>query len=131
MWNTDRDDLAAHARKPIRTSSAVMPTLQDVHWKQVEAGEFGSKLRYLLKPPSKEFSVGRLRRPRKDGTPHYRHNKRQIRAGTRKKLFRLMRSLYIAELAMAGGEGIAILKKLKHEGLRDYHRRFGWSERRP
>jgi hypothetical protein len=64
-----------------------MPNLAAAHWKRVERGKFGQKICYLAKSPCKEYSIGKYTEGGKDGEPRYKHNKRDIRPGTRVKLF--------------------------------------------
>lgn len=42
-----------------------------------------------------------------------------------------MRDMYLDHLAMAGGEGRELLRRIKYEALREYRRKNGWSNRRP
>ena len=107
-----------------------MPNFAAAHWKQVERGKFGKKICYLAKSPRKEYSIGKYAEAGKDGEPRYKHNKRDIRPGTRVKLFHLMESLYLDQLTMAGGEGVELLKRIKFDGLRYYRNKYGWRERR-
>lgn len=91
---------------------------------------FGKKICYVAKSPCKEYSIGKYSEAGKDGEPHYKHNKRDIRPGTRVKLFHLMESMYLDQLTIAGGEAVEILKRIKFGGLQHYRRRHGWRERR-
>jgi len=84
----------------------------------------------LAKSPCKEYSVGKYAEAGKDGEPHYKHNSREIRAGTRVKLFHLMEPLYLDQLTMAGGDGVTILQQVKSDGLRTYRNKYGSRERR-
>ena len=130
VWGISRRRLS-HAIKRVNVKlEAIMPDFAAAHWKQVEIGKFGQKICYLAKSPRKEYSVGKYRDPKKNGEPHYKHNSREIRPGTRVKLFHLLRHMYLDRLAMAGGDGVKILQRIKFGALRGYGR-HKWSKRRP
>jgi hypothetical protein len=131
VWGIGRKRLSRIIKKLNTKLEAVMPDFAAAHWKRVERGKFGKKICYLAKSPSKEYSAGKYTEPGKNGNPHYKHNKRDIRPGTRVKLFHLMQSMYLDQLIMAGSDGVPILKKVKFAAMKDYRRRYGWSERRP
>ena len=130
VWGISRKRLSRIIKKLNCKLEAVMPNLAAAHWKLVERGKFGHKICYLGKSPCKEYSIGKYTEAGKDGEPRYKHNKRDIRPGTRVKLFHLMQSMYLDQLTMAGGEGVEILKRIKSSGLQNYRRRHGWRERR-
>jgi hypothetical protein len=130
VWGIGKKRLSRIIKKLNSKVVAVMPNFDAAHWKQVEVGKFGKKICYLVKSPRKEYSVGKYSEGGKDGEPHYKHNRRAIRPGTRVKLFQLLESLYLDQLTMAGGEGVEILKRIKSNGLQNYRRRHGWRERR-
>jgi hypothetical protein len=130
VWGISRKLLARAIKKLSSKLEAVMPDFAAAHWKRIERNKLGKKICYLAKSPRKEYSVGRYTEAGKNGEPHYKHNKRHIRPGTRVKLFHLMQSMYLDQLTMAGGEGVKILKRMKSSGLQNYRRRHGWRERR-
>jgi hypothetical protein len=39
--------------------------------------------------------------------------------------------MYLDQLAMAGGEGVEILRRVKFDALQGYWRQYGWREKRP
>jgi hypothetical protein len=130
VWGTGRKRLSRIIKKLNTKLEAVMPDFAAAHWKRVERGKFGKKICYVAKSPCKEYSIGKYSEVGKNGEPHYKHNKRDIRPGTRVKLFHLMEPLYLDQLSMAGGEAVEILNRIKFGGLRNYRRRHGWRERR-
>ena len=130
VWGISRRRLSRTIKKLNVKLAAVMPEFAAAHWKQVESGKFGQKICYLAKSPRKEYSVGRYTKLKENGEPHYKHNNREIRPGTRVKLFHLLRHMYLDRLAMAGGDGVKILQRIKFGALRGYGR-HGWSKRRP
>jgi hypothetical protein len=130
VWGISRKRLSRTIKKLNSKLEAVMPNFAAAHWKRVERGKFGKKICYVAKSPCKEYSVGKYPEPKQNGDLHYKHNRRDIRPGTRVKLFLLMQSLYLDQLTMAGGEGVEILKRIKSSGLKNYRRQHGWRERR-
>lgn len=130
VWGISRRRLSRTIKKLNVKLAAVMPEFAAAHWKQAESGKFGQKICYLAKSPRKEYSVGRYTKLKENGEPHYRHNSRAIRPGTRVKLFHLLRHMYLDRLSMAGGRGVQILQQIKSAALRGYHCRYGWSKRR-
>jgi hypothetical protein len=130
VWGIGRKRLSRMIKKLNCKLEAVMPNFAAAHWKRVEGGKFGKKICYIAKSPFKEYSIGKYIEPKENGEPGYKHNRRDIRPGTRAKLFHLMESMYLDQLTMAGGEGVEILTRNKTSGLKEYRRRHGWRERR-
>jgi hypothetical protein len=130
VWGISRKRLSRMIKKLNSKLEAVMPDFAAAHWKRVARGKFGKKICYIAKSPCKEYSVGKYAKVGKDGEPNYKHNKRDIRPGTRVKLFHLMQSMYLDQLTMAGGDGVEILNRIKSSGLQNYRSRHGWRERR-
>jgi hypothetical protein len=93
-----------------------MPGLCAVHQKLIELGQFGYKLWYILKSPCKEYSIGKRRKAdERTGLARFKQNSRKLRPGNRVKLFYLMQNMYVDKLAMAGGEGRELLRRIKYE----------------
>jgi hypothetical protein len=46
------------------------------------------------------------------------------------RLFHLMRDMYLDKLAMAGGQGSKLLRRIKYEALSEYRFKNGWDDRR-
>ena len=42
-----------------------------------------------------------------------------------------MGDMYLDKLAMAGGEGSELLRRIKYDALREYRTKKGWDARRP
>ena len=122
VWAIKRKRLSRTIKRLNEKMEAVMPDFAAAHWKRVERGKFGKKICYLAKSPRKEYSVGKFNKPKENGDPHYKHNRRDIRPGTRVKLFHLMRYMYLDQLSMAGGQGVQILQRIKSAALRGYRR---------
>jgi hypothetical protein len=127
VWSISRKPLSRIIKKLNCKLEAVMPDFAAAHWKRVERGKFGKKICYIAKSPCKEYSVGKYTELGTNSEPHCKHNRRDIRPGTRVKLFHLMRTMYLDQLTMAGGGGVDILKRIKSSGLQNY-RSSTWLE---
>jgi hypothetical protein len=73
------------------------------------------KLRYLLKSPKCAYRVYRTERVTKYGecVACFRQRKSQLRHGDRITLFHLMKDQHLDELAVAGGKGTRIMRRIK------------------
>jgi hypothetical protein len=128
----DRSPPSRHLAKIKLRCRPIMSGRCAVHKKRIPPEQFWYKLWYILKAPRKEYSIGRRRRrDPKTGTVKYKQNSRPLRPGNRVKLFYLMRDMYLDKLAMAGGEGSELLRRIKYEALREYRNKNGWDDRRP
>jgi hypothetical protein len=86
----------------------------------------------MLRRLSKEYSIGKRREcDKKTWAVRFKQNSRKIRPGNQVKLFHLMRGIYLDQLAMAGGEGRELLRRIKYKALREYRSKNGWDDRRP
>jgi hypothetical protein len=131
MWGASKKQLASHLKNKPRFTP-IMPGLCAVHKKVIPGGQLGYKLRYILKSPRKEYSIGkRLKGDAKTNAAKCKQNSRALRPGHRVALFNLMRDMYVDKLAMAGGEGRELLRRIKYEALRQYRIKNGWDDRRP
>jgi hypothetical protein len=131
VWGVSKEGLANHLAKITPRFTPIMPGLCAVHKKRIPPEQFGYKLWYILKAPRKEYSIGRRRDcNQKTGAAKFKQNSRDLRPGNRVKLFHLMRDMYLDNLAMAGGEGSELLRRIKYEALREYRTKNGWDNRR-
>jgi hypothetical protein len=132
VWGVSEEGLAKHLAKIKPRFTPIMPGLCAVYKKRIPPEQFGYKLWYILKAPRKEYSIGqRLERDKKTGEAKFKQNSRELRPGSRLKLFHLMRDMYLDKLAMAGGEGSELLRQIKYDALREYRTKNGWADRRP
>lgn len=132
VWGISDSDLARHLKKAKRLFTPIMPCRCAVHKKQIEPEQFGYKLWYINKSPRKEYSIGKRKElDEPTGDLIFQQNKRDLRPGNRIKLFNLMCQIYLDQLAMAGGVGSELLRKIKYEALREYRTKNGWNDRRP
>jgi hypothetical protein len=121
VWGVTEERLAKHLAKIKSHFTPIMPGLCAVHKKIIPRDQFGYKLWYILKSPCKEYSIGKRCQPDpKTGAPRFKQKSRELRPGHRVKLFQLMRGMYLDQLAMAGGEGRELLRRIKYEALREY-----------
>jgi hypothetical protein len=54
-----------------------------------------------------------------EATCTFRQKKSDLRPGERVAVFRLMQDLYLDQPAVAGGEGVAIIRRVKRRALQD------------
>ncbi len=78
------------------------------------------KLRYMLKSPKNAYRIYKTERITADGecVGCFRQRKSKLRHGDRITLFHLMKDIYLDELAVAGGEGTAMLRRIKRAAVR-------------
>lgn len=108
--------------KRLRASGLYRPLaegLRGAHHVRIEIGELGPSLGYVCKSPSNSYRQHKSDFITKDGEIRcrFRQWKGDARKGERVVLFRLMRDLYLDRLAMAGGEGVALLRRAKQKAL--------------
>jgi hypothetical protein len=91
------------------------------HQKRISKGRLASKIAYVLKAPKKAYRLYKWDTITPDGenTRKFKQWKDDLRPGERLTLFRLMQDMYLDELAVAGGEGADILRRMKHRMRRD------------
>jgi hypothetical protein len=73
---------------------------------------FADKIRYMLKSPCKAYRIYHAKRGN-DKEISFRQIKSDLRPGDHVDLFHLMKGLYLDELAVGGGEGGDVLKRIK------------------
>ena len=80
-----------------------------------------SKVCYILKAPKKAYRLYKWDTITPDGEiiPKFKQWKDDLRPGERLTLFRLMQDMYLDQLALGGGEGAEILRRLKRRVLRE------------
>jgi hypothetical protein len=126
VWGITEKQLAKHREAIKPRFTPIVPGLCAVHKKINPPDQFGYKLWYILKSPCKEYSIGERREcDENTGAVRLKQNSRKIRPGNRVKLFNLMRGMYLDKLAMAGGNGRELLRRIKYEALRAYRLKNG------
>jgi hypothetical protein len=95
--------------------------LAAAHQKRISKGRLADKICYILKAPKKAYRLFKWEQVTADGeiVLRFRQKKQDLRPGERLTLFRLMKGMYLDQLALAGGEGAEILRRVKRRALRD------------
>src|SRR5271166_4271185 len=94
--------------------------LAAAHQKRISKGKLASKLAYILKAPRKGYRLFKWEEVTANGDVlRFKQKKDDLRPGERLTLFRLMKDLYLDQLALGGGEGAEILRRLKRRVLRE------------
>lgn len=123
VWGISRKKLLRWRAKIGSRIAPIMPNMCAVHIKAIPRAQFGRQLWYINKSPREEYSVGKRGMLNHHGLPRYKQNSRPLRPGHRMKLFQMLRDVILPELAMAGGEGQELMRKIKYQALRDCRRR--------
>jgi hypothetical protein len=95
--------------------------LAAAHQKQISKGKLAEKFCYLLKSPKKAYRLYKYEQITSDGEVilRFKQKKDDFRPGERLTVFRLMKDLYLDQLALGAGEGAEILRRVKRRVLRD------------
>jgi hypothetical protein len=95
--------------------------LAAAHQKCISKGKLASKICYLLKSPRKAYRLSKWDTITPDGEiiPKFKQWKDDFRPGERLTVFRLMKDLYLDQLALGGGEGAEILRRVKRRVVQD------------
>jgi hypothetical protein len=91
------------------------------HQKCISKGRLASKIAYMLKAPQNGYRLAKINwvMPGGEIVPKFKQFKSKLRPGERLTLFQLMKDMRLDELAVAGGEGEDILRRVKRRLLRD------------
>jgi hypothetical protein len=94
--------------------------LAAAHQKRISKGKLADKIAYILKAPRKAYRLYKWEQVTADGQIilRFKQKKDDLRPGERLTLFRLMQDLYLDQLALGGGEGADILRRLKRRIVR-------------
>jgi hypothetical protein len=95
--------------------------LAPAHQKRISRSKLASKVAYMLKAPRKAYRLYKYEQVTADGEIilRFKQKKDDLRPGERLTLFRLMQDLYLDHLALAGGEGAEMLRRVKRRVLKD------------
>lgn len=124
VWGASRKELLRWRQKLQHRVIRAIKHLTAVHIKKIPPDQLGQRIWYINKSPCKEYSVGKYSKQDKGGLPRYKQNSRSLRPGHRVKIFHLMREIRLPDLAMAGGDGRELLRKIKYEALQEYRRKY-------
>ena len=140
-WGADSKEIRRRVKAMNSDKYAYRPVIGELtgaHCRRIPRGHLPDKLRYMLKAPRKEYRVYKSRGSEAEGTePRFRQRKQTLRPGNRIKLFHLLKRLHLDGLALAGGDGVRLLKETKQTALYEYTRheaedraRRAWNLRR-
>jgi hypothetical protein len=95
--------------------------LPAAHQKRISKGKLADKFCYLLKSPKKAYRLYKYEQITTDGEIllRFKQKKDDLRPGERLTLFRLMKEMNLDHLALGGGEGAEILRRVKRRTVRD------------
>jgi hypothetical protein len=95
--------------------------LAAAHQKRISKGKVADKIAYVLKSPRKAYRLFKRELITADGEAicTFRQKKDDFRPGERLTVFRLMQDMYLDQLAVAGGEGVDILRRVKRRVSQD------------
>jgi hypothetical protein len=95
--------------------------LPAAHQKRISKGKLADKFCYLLKSPKKAYRLYKYEQITTGGEILLRFNQKKddFRPGERLTLFRLMQDMNLDHLALAGGEGAEILRRMKRRVSQD------------
>jgi hypothetical protein len=121
-WGETREGMKERIERLNR--KILMPVaegLAPAHQKCISKGKLASKIAYMLKAPQNGYRLAKFRwvMPDREIVPKFKQFKSKLRPGERLTLFLLMQDMHLDELAVAGGEGKHILRRMKRRLLRD------------
>jgi hypothetical protein len=101
---------------------SVMPGQRGAHQKEIprkfltnsDRTFFADKIRYMLKSPCKAYRIYHAKNASGAGEAiSFRQVKSDLRPGDHVDLFHLLKNFYLDQLAVGGGEGTDLLKRIK------------------
>ena len=109
----------------LNKSGALLPIadgLAAAHQKCISRDKLADKVCYILKAPKKAYRLYKYEQVTSDGEiiPRFKQKKDDLRPGERLTLFRLLQDHYLDQLALGGGEGAELLRRLKRRVLRRF-----------
>ena len=129
VWGISRKALSALLRE-LKASGryiAIAEGFDGVRAKRIKQGELPKVVGYMLKSPSWAYRLSRLEEKGPDGEVQtdidgqaltsYMQGKSKLRPGERITLFHTMKGHYLDKLAVAGGDGAALLARAKRRAL--------------
>jgi hypothetical protein len=122
VWGASREEMKDRIERLNR--NVLLPIakgLDGAHQKCISKGKLASKIAYMLKAPQKGYRLFKIEVMTADGEiiPKFIQRKQDLRPGEHVTLFRLLKDKYLDRLALAGGEGANILRRLKRKVLLD------------
>lgn len=122
-WGASRKEMKRRVDK-LNEQRILLPIadgLDAAHQKCISKGKLASKIGYILKSPKKAYRLFRVELITADGeiVDRFKQKKDDLRPGERLTLFRLMQDMHLDRLAVAGGEGADVLRRVKRQVSRD------------
>jgi hypothetical protein len=122
-WGESRKDIKKRINR-LNDRGILLPIadgLAAAHQKCIFKGKLASKIAYILKAPRKAYRLYKWQQvtPAGEIILRFRQKKDDLRPGDRLTLFRLLQDLHLDQLALAGGAGADILRRVKRQVLRD------------
>jgi hypothetical protein len=125
VWGTSRKELKGRFRRLVKDGryTSIADGLKATHSRRIRQGRLPAHVAYLVKSPSKAYRVSARDRVDRRGQPvtdsdgvilrQFKQGKAKLRHGERITIFHAMKHLYLDRLAVAGGEGVGLLKRAK------------------
>jgi hypothetical protein len=120
-WGEPRKKLAERTER-LNDNAILLPIadgLAAAHQKRISTGMVGRKIGYILKAPRKAYRLFKRVQITADGEviDKFKQKKSDFRPGERVTILRLMQDMHLDQLAIAGGEGTDILRRIKRQAL--------------
>jgi hypothetical protein len=122
-WGKDREQMRKRFARLNRQQvyRSIMPGQRGAHQKEIprklltdsSRTFLADKIRYMLKSPCKAYRIYHSGNGSGTDEISFRQIKSDLRPGDHIDLFHLMKSFYLDELAVGGGEGSEMLKRIK------------------
>jgi hypothetical protein len=129
-WGENREEIKERIRKLNSNDKywGIMDSQRGAHQKEIpdaclpinrDRSFLADKLRYILKSPRKAYRICKFEKITEDGevVPGFRQFKSEPKPGDRVTLFRLMKNLTLAQLAVAGGDGTEVMRRIKRRAV--------------
>jgi hypothetical protein len=122
-WGEARKKLRKRIDR-LNNQRILLPIADDLsaaHQKRISKGKVADKIAYVLKAPKKAYRLFKRELITADGEVicTFRQKKADFRPGERLTVFRLMQEMYLNQLAVAGGEGTDLLRRIKRRAVQD------------
>jgi hypothetical protein len=129
VWGTSKKELKKRFRKLAKAGryASIADGLKATHSRRIKQGRLPAHVAYLIKSPSKAYRVSVRDRADRRGQPvtdsdgvvlkQFKQGKAKLRHGELITIFHAMKHLYLDQLAVAGGEGVGLLKEAKRAAL--------------
>jgi hypothetical protein len=129
-WGKDRKQMRKRFARLNRQEvyRSIMPGQCGAHQKEISAKFLtdrdrtflADKIRYMLKSPCKAYRIYHAKNASGAGEAiSFRQIKSDLRPGDHIDLFHLLKNLYLDQLAVGGGEGTGVLKRIKRVARAD------------